>query len=181
MNPSAKRTHFFLPQAFTRRGPMRKTAFFLLLMAQMAAGQKLNLIWENFHATEYPRTAQIAHITGPITVEFTLNEDGTATIGKASGHPLLVPAAVETIKSSRFRCSACEKESAFTVEFNFAIADHNCEQAKPGPPYVAKLESADHVSVIAEPVCTEDPAVAYRKVRALHCLYLWRCGKIWLQ
>jgi hypothetical protein len=160
---------------------MQKTALLLLLVAQMAAGQAPRLIWKSFHAPDYPRDAQIAHVIGLVTVEFTLNENGTATIGKTSGHPLLIPPAVDTIKSSELRCSACDRESVFIVYFNFSMADHNCQQARLVPAYTAKLRSADTVSVIAEPVCTEDPVVPYVKKRSFQCLYLWKCRKIWLQ
>jgi hypothetical protein len=158
---------------------MPKVLLFLLI--QIAASQKPELIWESFQAPEYPRNAQIAHISGPIAVEFTLNEDGTGSIGKVTGHPLLAAAAVESIKASRFRCSHCGRESAFTVEFNFGFAEHTCEETKHHPAYTAALKDANDVSVIAEPVCTEDPGAVYAKVRSVRCLYLWKCGKIWLQ
>jgi TonB family protein len=158
-----------------------KILLLFLFVAMTTAGETSTLVWKSFHAPEYPRDAQIAHITGRIKIEFTLNDDGTATITKTSGHPLLLPKAVDTIKTSHFTCSACGKESVFTVEFNFNFADHNCEEAARHPRYTSAMEDPEHVSVKAEPVCTADPRVSYVKVRSLRCLYLWKCGKIWLQ
>ncbi|HET9837192.1 MAG TPA: energy transducer TonB, partial [Candidatus Angelobacter sp.] len=144
---------------------MPKTLFLLLLAANVIAGQRPTLSWKSFQAPEYPQTARIAHIMGRTTVEFTLKDDGTATIRNTTGHPLLLQAAVDTIKSSRFACSACGRESVFKVEFDFSFAVHSCEEAKRHPRYTSGLEDPDRVSVQAEPVCTEDPRAVYANVR----------------
>jgi len=172
--------HFSPWPPFNRRGPMLKTAFFLLL-AQVSAGQRPTLVWESFHPPEYPQVAQIAHITGLVRVEFTLDQGKVSTVQKITGHPLLIPAAEETIKASKLSCAHCENGTAtFRVNFDFKFSDHDCDEAQRNSPYTAWLDSEEHISVIAEPVCTNDPIVVTvsRKVRSPRCLYLWRCSSV---
>lgn len=158
-----------------------------VLMAVFVAGQSLAqapvLVWDDFHPPAYPRSAQIVHIMGPVTVEFTLEPNNAVAIKKSTGHPLLVPAADETIKTSKLHCVNCaDGVATFAVVFNFTFAEHDCDEAEENPPSSARLESSTRVSLIAEPVCTSDPRVVttrrYRKVRSIQCLYLWRCKRV---
>lgn len=161
---------------------MQKILLLLLLVAQGTSRPNPSLVWENFHAPEYPRDAQIAHIAGTVKIEFTIGRNGVITIGKSTGHPLLVPAAEKGVKASKFSCKDCEDNTeALAVVFDFSIANHDCREAEMNPPYTAKLDSNGHVSIIAEPVCTSDPVVKTVHKRSLRCLYLWKCGTIWLQ
>ncbi|HKV95211.1 MAG TPA: energy transducer TonB [Candidatus Angelobacter sp.] len=157
-----------------------------VLIAVFVAGEALAqgpiLVWDDFHPPVYPRSAQIAHIMGPVTIEFTLQPNNAVAIKKSTGHPLLVAAAEETIKSSQLHCINCPDDAAiFAIVFDFTFANHDCDEAGKHPSSSAKLESSTHISFIAEPVCTIDPATVttrrYRKVRSIQCLYLWRCKR----
>ena len=154
---------------------MYKSVLLLLFLIGLSS-QKPTLVWESFHAAAYPDLARLAHIAGSVEVEFTLSTENAVTIQKSTGHPVLVAAAEEVIKSSRFRCSDCETQRAFAVIFNFTIAEHPCQRTM--APATVTLETIDRVSVIAEPVCTEeiDPVIRSRRARSARCLYLWRCG-----
>jgi TonB family protein len=99
---------------------MQKIPLLLLLIGQVTAGTTPKLRWENFHGPEYPRTAQIAHISGTVIVEFTIGSNGTVAIQEATGHPLLVPAAEQTIRRSKISCDHCENHTgAFEVVFRY--------------------------------------------------------------
>jgi hypothetical protein len=159
-----------------------KAFLFVLLIAGNTLGQQPVLVWDDFHAFAYPRNAQIAHIVGQVTIEFTLEANSAVVIKKSSGHPLLAPAAEETLKASKLHCVDCKDGvTNFMVVFDFSMANHDCDEAEKHPSSSSKLDNPTHVSFIAEPVCTNDPAVRYTKVRSIQCLYLWRCKKIWLQ
>lgn len=160
---------------------MRNAVLFVLLVAAKAFGQEPTLIWDDFHAPAYRMDAQLARIQGPVIIEFTLDTDNVVAIKKSTGHPLLLPAALETIKTSKLHCDNCEPDvTTFTVVFNFAVANHDCEEAERHPPSTVKLDSSSHVSFNAEPLCTKDPVEVrrYRNVRSIQCLYLWRCKKV---
>ena len=157
---------------------MYQFVLMVLFVVGQAKAQGPVLVWDDFHPSAYPRMAQVAHITGPVIVEFTLEPNNVVTIKKSTGHPLLVPAAEETIKTSQLHCINCEDGvTTFAVIFDFAIANHDFAEANANPPFRAKLNGPTHVSLIAEPVWIIDPAAArqYRKVRSIHCFYLWRC------
>jgi Gram-negative bacterial TonB protein C-terminal len=163
---------------------MNTIVLLLFLMAQGAGNPRPSLIWENFDAPEYPRTAQIAHIAGAVTIEFTIHSDGAIVIERSIGHWLLIPAAEQTIRTSKIRCGECENGTGrFSVVFDFSIASHDCSESGTDPPYTAKLDSTTHISIIGEPICIRDPAVTITTVhrRSWQCLYLWKCKTIWLQ
>jgi len=155
-----------------------KILFLFLLMAMLRAPA---LVWEDFHPPQYPRAALIAHIEGLVTIQFSLDTDGTVTIKNSSGPRILVAAAEESVKASKLRCDSCGTAAAsFGVVFDFEIARHSCNDPEINFPPTAKLETLNRVSVTAEPVCTKDPVVrtekVQKKVRSIRCLYLWRCG-----
>lgn len=52
---------------------------------------------------EYSALARVAHIEGEVRLEFVLNRDGDpSSVTVLSGHPMLAPAAIETVKSWKF-------------------------------------------------------------------------------
>jgi hypothetical protein len=168
----------FFPAAVLLAGDaMKKTVLFLVFIAKAATGQP-SLVWDNFHAPSYPQMARMGHITGDVTVELALSAGNTAVIQKSTSHPVLILAAEESIKASKLHCSDCESGKIFTVAFHFAVADHACSYVD--APSTAKLDNPESVSVIAEPLCTEeiDPVIHTKKVRGARCLYLWRCKEV---
>ena len=51
----------------------------------------------------------------------------------------------------------------------------DCQLEVPHAPDV--IQSRNYVTIVAEAICTCDPAiVVVKKVRSMNCLYLWRCG-----
>jgi TonB family protein len=52
---------------------------------------------------KYPPLARAAHVEGEVRLEFVLNGDGVpSSVTVLSGHPMLAPATVETVKSWEF-------------------------------------------------------------------------------
>ena len=124
-----------------------------------AVAQEPSLQWGELHEPVYPQMARIAHISGPVTLEITIQPDGTVTIQDVSGHPILVQAARDSIQKSKLSCEGCgEEPHTFSVVYEFKMLD------RPSPP-------------AAQP---RRPAVRRHKERSIRCLYLWRCGAEWI-
>jgi protein TonB len=71
----------------------------------------------------YPPLARSARIQGPVVLAATINTDGTMkNLKLLSGHPMLVPAAIEAVSQWRYRPyvlngEAIEVETQITVNF----------------------------------------------------------------
>ena len=71
----------------------------------------------------YPSLARVARIQGPVVVAATISKEGTMVHVQAiSGHPMLVPAAVDAVRQWRYRPyilngEAIEVETQITVNF----------------------------------------------------------------
>jgi protein TonB len=71
----------------------------------------------------YPPLARSARIQGPVVLEAIIGKDGTTQhLQLVSGHPMLVPAAVEAVRQWRYRPyilngEAIEVETQITVNF----------------------------------------------------------------
>jgi hypothetical protein len=152
-----------------------KPTLFLLLSASIFSQQEPKLNWVSFYPPEYPRTAQIAHIEGQVTLMLTLQAGKVTGIQQQAGHPMLVPAAIQSLKMSRLGCIDCSNDAqTFTVVFDFHVASHDCSD--PEVSTQAALDSATHISVVSQSVCTSDPIGHYIKTRSKRCLFLWRCA-----
>ncbi|HEY4903439.1 MAG TPA: energy transducer TonB [Candidatus Sulfotelmatobacter sp.] len=72
---------------------------------------------------EYPATAKMAHVQGRVVLSAVISKEGTIEkVQVLSGHPLLVPAAVEAVKQWRYRPyvlndEPVEVETQITVNF----------------------------------------------------------------
>jgi len=67
---------------------------------------------------DYPQLAKQMNVTGKVKIEATISADGHVTSTKViGGSPLLVGAALDSIKKWRFE--AAPKESTEIIEFNF--------------------------------------------------------------
>jgi protein TonB len=72
---------------------------------------------------EYPQTAKLAHVQGQVLLSAIISKAGTIEKVQAlSGHPLLVPSAVEAVKQWRYRPyilndEPVEVETQITVNF----------------------------------------------------------------
>lgn len=75
----------------------------------------------------YPPLARQARIAGPVRLEGTIAKDGTVQQLKViSGHPLLVPAAVEAVKQWRYRPTRLNGEPVEVIapiEVNFILSN----------------------------------------------------------
>ena len=147
-----------------------------MLVAMAAAAQEPRLRWEEFHEPVYPQMARVANIWGAVTIEFTIGPDGTMAVQTTVGHPILVPAAMASVKLSKLTCGNCEQNAArFSVVFEFKIAKSECGNSSGSPRAV--LEDTNHVTITTDQFCFVDPGPELtKKVRSIRCLYLWKCA-----
>jgi TonB family protein len=139
----------------------------------------------------YPPLARQAAITGDVIVKVSLRADGTVeSVTPVSGHPMLVQAAVSSAEQSKFECVACAASGStqsFTYSFEQSPEKPDpccCSGNRPASTRsdIQVLQSADHITVIAAPVCicpdvcTEKWAEEQSHFRSPKCLYLWKCG-----
>ena len=150
----------------------------IFLIASIGSLQEPQLNWVKFQTPEYPRNAQIAHIQGNIVLKFLLQPgNGIVVVKESTGHPLLLPAALESLKKSQLNCSDCGQQSQiFTVVFDFVVASHDCKDSE--VPTHVTMDSPSHITVLAQSICTSDPVVYYRRIRSIRCLYLWKCARV---
>ena len=127
----------------------------VLWIAAAAAPQSPMLRWDDFDPPLYPQMARIAHITGFVVLEVTIQPDGTAAISHATGHPILVEAVRDSFRRSKVGCDGCGDDlHTFSVTYEFKIAD-------PPRPAVA---------------ATPPPVARPHTIRSIRCMYLWRCA-----
>jgi hypothetical protein len=144
---------------------------FLVASTISVQGQKLN--WVKFSPPYYPRNAQIAHIEGTVTVQFTLQHRNEVLIKETKGHPLLIQPAIESLKMSQLECVDCEHLThESTVHLIFGLRATIVDS---GLPTQATLDSSTHVTVTAQAICTSDPTSHYIRKRSVWCLFLWKC------
>jgi TonB family protein len=138
---------------------MRATILVVCLAANALAQQDPTLAWIFFSDPAYPQMARIAHISGPVTLDITVQPSGEFTIAKAVGHPILVQAAKDSIQKSKLKCDDCGDEPhTFSIVYEFKI-----EEPPPAAPRVARV-----------------PPVRRQRDRSVRCMYLWRCGQVWI-
>ncbi len=137
-----------------------KTAVLLIFFATDALAtnaicQDATLTWIVFKEPVYPQMARIAHIQGRVTLEITLQPDGAVAIERATGHPILVQAAKDSVQESILGYEGCGEEShTFMVAYEFRMPDVAPQIAPPAPVSARLLH----------------------RVRSIRCMYLWKCG-----
>jgi TonB family protein len=145
------------------------------------------VVLTNLSPPIYPPLAKQAHITGDVILELSVGQDGRLeSVAVVSGHPLLQQAALDSVKQSRFECRNCtEGVTSQQIVYSFQLDPmESCVQTPITPDtdqhnesYPHVIQSANHVIVIDQPIRTCDvETFSVKKVRAAHCLYLWRCG-----
>jgi Gram-negative bacterial TonB protein C-terminal len=103
---------------------MRKTVLTLLcavlLASQLLAAQERHEYPLVMHAEAplYPPLARMAKIMGKIVVEFTVKSGEVVTAEAKTGHPLLVKATTENIKTWHF---ASEVNGTFATTFEYRV------------------------------------------------------------
>jgi hypothetical protein len=139
---------------------MREALLLLAIFVTGRADSGPSLRWDDFREPVYPQMARIAHITGRVVLEIIVQPDGTVAVREIEGHPILVQAAKDSVRMSKVGCDGCgEAPHTFSVVYQFKLDD-------PPPPAPAAARVA---------------LVNRRRDRSIRCLYLWRCGKVWLQ
>src|SRR5579859_572300 len=68
--------------------------------------------------------ARIAHITGRVILELTVQPSGEFTVSRAIGHPILVQAAKDSVQSAKLRCEGCgDEQHTFSIAYEFKLDD----------------------------------------------------------
>lgn len=79
----------------------------------------------------YPPLARAAHIEGEVRLEFVLKHDGDpSSVTVISGHPMLVPATVATVKTWKFEFpeNAFQEGRKYETTFAYKLAKKEIEQ-----------------------------------------------------
>ncbi len=119
------------------------------------------------------------------------------SVTEIRGHRMLVPAAIESAKQSKFECQGCgESDAVEFLTYSFvptqeADPDPCCctlDAARPkkNEPLTAQVSQAEnHIVIKAAPVCMCPNAAcpcnvawvrAHSRYRSAKCGYLWKCG-----
>jgi TonB family protein len=145
--------------------------------------QQTGVVLSKLSQPVYPRLAQAARISGEVDVTVRVQRNGSVESARLfSGHPMLVPAALDSVRQSQFECRGCTEEiTSYSLTYKFQIAPRdppkNCNGEPDPPPPQPDVDLAHHqVTVFAWQLWTCDPAVELHRFRAASCLYLWRCG-----
>jgi TonB family protein len=129
-------------------------------------------------APVYPPLARQANIFGEVKVDVAIRRDGSVASAKLfSGHPMLAMAALESARQSQFECRGCrDGETTLSLTYAFEMKnDGDCCNAMSHTPQVT--QSLNRIVILAAHLCLCDPAVTLgKRVRALKCFYLWKCG-----
>lgn len=141
----------------------------------------------------YPALAYTAGITGDVSLNITVHADGSvASVTTVSGPALLLSAAADSARKSRFECQNCgraDRSQSFTYSFRLSPekADPCCCSSGSTWNKTASnlqvIESENHVILTRSPVCicpddcSVRSAYAHARFRSAKCLYLWKCGQ----
>jgi TonB family protein len=137
---------------------MRNAVLLICLAVSASAQQEPTLTWMFFSEPAYPQMARIAHISGRVILEITVQPSGEFTVSRALGQPILVQAAKDSVQRSKLRCEGCgDEQHTFSIAYEFKMDDPH-----PPPPPVAEV-----------------PRVRRQRDRSIRCMYLWRCGSTW--
>ncbi|HKF21432.1 MAG TPA: energy transducer TonB [Candidatus Angelobacter sp.] len=130
----------------------------LLILGTTALAQEPRLKWVSRIEPVYPQMAKIAHIQGDVWIELELDPQGAiVSLLPLSGHPILIQAASDSLRKSKFACENCSEESTFfSVAIRFKMDDPPKPVPQPGP--------------------VADASRSAPKRRSARCLYLWRCA-----
>lgn len=138
------------------------------------------------HQPLFPPLANQAGISGDVELNITVQESGTVgSVAVISGHPLLTPAAMESIAKSQFECSGCTQPATYSMTYSFVAGDllrDGCTEGTADSQSLRRsheqVSFADHHVTIVGPfvaLCPSGPYGPIPKVRSAKCLYLWRC------
>ena len=81
----------------------------------------------------YPPLARTARVSGDVKLELQLRPNGTVSaVHVLSGHPLLMPAAIESAKASRFTCYGCVLPPTYIFTCTFGFRHDGCNSVRIG-------------------------------------------------
>ena len=123
----------------------------------------------------YPPLARQARIMGDVKLQIKLRADGSVESAEViSGHPMLKPAALNSVQKSTFMCEGCAGKK-YTITYTFGFREDNeCRIVqkrsmkclnlwkcgprfyKYGPPLVG--QSQDRVIILADTQCIDTQA-----------------------
>ena len=121
----------------------------------------------------YPSLALRARMQGDVEITVGVRKDGSVeSASVASGHPVLVTAALQSAQNSEYECRRCgEAVTSYSLIYTFRIEVNPRSTA--GSP-VTRL--GNHVTVTDEPPTISTEISDSFRIRSAKCLYLWKCG-----
>ena len=129
----------------------------------------------------YPPLARQARITGEVRIEIRLQQDGMVkSADLVAGHPMLVQAAMESVRKTEFACTNCvQSVTIYLLVYDFEIREGchfgpHCELLDSDQTVIT--QSPGRVVVSAAPACLCDPSATRIRIRSARCLYVWKCG-----
>lgn len=172
-----------------QRNSFRAIAFIaLVLVGSFAVPQntvespRASVVLASLSPLMYPPMAHAAKVAGDVKVEVHVRPDGTVESAVAlTGHPLLVNAALDNAKRSRFECRDCAETTPYTLTYTFQITgekpDPCCCSRGASPENQPKISVVqDHITVTSGQFCVcPDSCGPPERYRSAKCLYLWRC------
>jgi hypothetical protein len=187
---SGMRSHFRILTPFLIVAPALFSAIYSHCLVQDAPGaapQLARVALAKLAPPVYPPLARQTRIIGDVKLLLGIRPDGTAESAVVvSGHPLLQQAPLDSARQSQFSCGGCtEAVTPYTLVYTFQLTEATCPPSAGDSSKVAPLEekphsevsqSQNHVRIITEAMIFCDLGVAFRKVRSVKCLYLWKCG-----
>jgi TonB family protein len=106
-------------------GTVMRLVSICFFLSSAAFAQEPRLEWALRREPVYPQMARIAHVEGEVWITIELDPQGTIiSLQPLSGHPILIQAAVESLRESKLICRDCDGKSAvFTVLYRFKMPD----------------------------------------------------------
>jgi TonB family protein len=106
----------------------------------------------------YPLLARQANISGEVRVALTVRPDGTTKAAVESGHPMLIQAALDSAKQSRFECRACSAPVSYLLVYSFKLTTAgDCCDAFSVPPQVE--QEPQSIDPQGRPLCRSNPHI----------------------
>ena len=171
---------------------MSRFALLLCALITFVAGQggsnipQREVVLTELAKPVYPRLARQARIQGDVVLKLVVRRDGTVESAEAiSGPAMLVQAALDSARNSKFDCSSCiEAVTSYRLEYsfqfgpeavcaNYGVTDELVDQG-----YPQVRQTKNRVILVDQwiPLCNDDVILTPTKTRSAKCLYLWKCG-----
>jgi hypothetical protein len=130
-------------------------AIFLLTSLVLSGCHKAAPFPAHIEAPDYETISQLAHITGQVRIQATVDRLGNVVDAQADGPPLLAKGALENIRRWKFQTSG-SSSTKVTVVYEYRLeGEGNCY---PMPPLVS-FDLPGRVEIVARPTHTCDPSV----------------------